>query len=127
MRRLLRFPFLLVVAVLAAGACGPDDENPATGGAQSEPSTARIVGEDTTFDVTELEASTGETLRITFDNRDDGVNHNLHVTGDGVDEQTEITAGPVTQTLEVTFGNSGEYTYVCDVHPQQMQATISVG
>lgn len=126
MRRLLR-SFLLLIAVLAAAACGPDDENPASGGAQSEPTTAMIVGEDISFDVTELQASTGETLRITFDNRDDGVNHNLHVTGDGVDEQTEVVAGPVTQTLEVTFESSGEYTYICDVHPQQMQGTITVG
>lgn len=126
MRRLPRSLFLPVVAVLVATACGPDDETPASGGAQSEPTTATIVGEDTAFDVTELQASTGETLRITFDNRDDGVSHNLHVTGDGVDEQTEIVAGPVTQTLEVTFGSSGEYTYVCDVHPQQMEGTITV-
>lgn len=112
--------------MLLATACGPDDESPASGGAQSEPTTATIVGENTTFDVTELQASTGETLRITFDNRDDGVSHNLHVTGEGVDEQTEIVAGPVTQTLEVTFVSSGDYTYVCDVHPQQMEGTITV-
>jgi plastocyanin len=126
-RRLRRSLFLPVaVVLLAAMACGPDDESPAAGGVQGESAPATIVGDDTTFDVTELQASAGETLRITFDNRDDGVSHNLHVSGNGVDEQTEITAGPVIQTLEVTFGSSGEYTYVCDVHPQQMEGTITV-
>lgn len=43
-----------------------------------------------------------------------------------MDEQTEIVVGPVIQTLEVTFGSPGEYTYVCDVHPQQMEGTITV-
>ena len=127
MRRLPRCLLLPVaVVLLAATACGPDDESPATGGVQGEPTTATIIGEDTAFDVTELQASAGETLRITFDNRDDGVSHNLHVTGEGVDEQTEIVAGPVTQTLEVTFEEPGVFTYVCDVHPQQMEGTITV-
>ena len=77
----------------------------------SEPPGGRgvtIVAEDTAFDTTNLDAAVGETLAITFDNRDDGIPHNLSVEGasDG-DAKTDIEQGPTTQTVEVSFDDAG--------------------
>jgi plastocyanin len=128
-------PMILVVALAAA--CGDDPEdstdaqNPllprsSPDGGEGGGSGATIVAEDIAFDRTEITASAGETLVITFDNRDDGVPHNLHVTGAAVDEKTEIADGPTTQSLEVTLAEPGEYGFVCDVHPAEMTGTITV-
>ena len=126
---------LLVAAALAltAAACGdttPDVDQGATTTGGDEPSAARdvtIVAKDTAFDTTTLDATVGETLTITYDNRDDGIAHNLHVEGvSGGDAKTDIEQGPTTQSLAVSFDDAGEFAYVCDVHPQQMRGTITV-
>jgi plastocyanin len=130
---MLSRPVLIAVALtIGAAACGDDDDptiggGGPIGGTEAAGAEATIVGEDTAFDVTSLDAQVGEPLTITFDNRDEGIQHNLHVEGtaDG-DAMTEITEGPVTQTLEVTFDEAGDFEYRCDVHPQQMQGTITV-
>jgi len=85
-----------------------------------------IVAQNISFDTTEISARVGESLDITFDNRDNGLQHSLHVrdTATG-DQKTEIAAGPVTQTLQVTFDRAGEHRYFCDVHPF-MTGTITV-
>jgi plastocyanin len=128
------------LAVLAVGvvatACGGSDSDadlstrpPSTEASSSADAgeSMTIVGEDIMFDTTELTATAGQELEITFDNRDDGVQHNLHVrdTTSG-DAMTEITEGPITQTLDVTFDQPGEFEYLCDVHPNDMTGTITV-
>ena len=122
-----------VVLALAAAACGDttpntDQSSDATG--ENSPTSARevtIAAADIAFDTTELDAAVGETLAISYDNRDDRVPHNLHVEG-GADGpvSTAIEEGPTTQSLEVTFTKAGEFEYFCEVHPQQMRGTITV-
>lgn len=82
-----------------------------------------LSAQNIAFSNTELSASAGE-VTITFDNRDDGVPHNLHLTGTGVDEATDIETGPATQQLRVRL-EPGTYTFVCDVHPQQMRGEVT--
>lgn len=120
-------PATLLLA-LGAAACGdttPDDTaSPATDRSATE---LALVAEDIAFDTTDLQAVAGSSVTITLDNRDDGVPHNLHVEGaDGGDAATEVASGPVTQELAVSFSTAGEYTYVCDVHPDTMNGTITV-
>ena len=100
----------------------PDDSLPAGDGSGA----VTIVAEDITFDTTEVSATLGESLDITFDNRDEGLAHSLHVrdTATG-DQKTEIAEGPVTQALSVSFDEAGEHQYFCDVHPF-MTGTITV-
>lgn len=129
-----RLAVLLAVIGLVAAACGKDDEPPASSGDPLTTSSAagsgggadtiELVGKDIAFDQTELTAPAGA-VTIAFDNQDDGTSHNLHVTGSGVDEKTDIEAGPITQTLELDL-EPGTYTYVCDVHPQQMTGDLEV-
>jgi len=124
----------VLAAALAAAACGGSDSDAdlSTNPVSTERSpgageSVTIVGEDTSFDTTELTAGVGQELDITFDNRDEGVQHNLHVrsTASG-DAMTEITEGPVTQTLTVSFDQPGEFEDLCDVHPDRMTGTITV-
>lgn len=139
-----RFAVSLLALASITAACGEDEpsQSSADGLATSDDSTepasddgvsagdgseaVTIVAEDIMFDTTELSAAVGETLHISFDNRDDGVDHSLHVrdTADG-DQMTDIAEGPVTQTMTVTFDQAGEYEYFCDVHPF-MTGTITV-
>lgn len=125
-RRMVRLATLLVAIALVGVGCNAD-----RGGAGNDGGTAadgaaelELVGKGTAFDTAELTASPGA-VTITFDNQDDGISHNLHVTGDGVDERTDIESGPTTQTLELDL-DEGTYTYVCDVHPQEMEGELTV-
>jgi plastocyanin len=96
----------------------------AAGENQGGAGTLELVAKGIAFDKTTLTAPAGS-VSFRFDNQDQGVPHNLHVSGNGVDEKTDIQGGPTTQalTLEVT---AGSYTYVCDVHPQQMKGQLTV-
>ena len=125
-----RLASILIALVLTAAACNADrgdggdasgDGGGDGGGVETE---ITLVGKDTAFDKTELTASAGS-VTITFDNQDDGLTHNLHVSGAGVDEKTNIESGPKTQTLEVDL-EPGTYTFVCDVHPQEMEGELVV-
>ncbi len=121
-------PILTLGAVLALGAAACGDTTP-TESAEPAPSEAEvtIVGDDLAFDTTELETAIGQTLSMTFDNREAGIAHNLHVEGTAAgDATTDIEEGPTTQTLAVSFDEAGEFEYFCDVHPQQMRGTITV-
>jgi plastocyanin len=120
---------LVLGAVLAFGAAACGDTTPAEPRESAEPAstTATIVGDDLAFDTTQLETAIGQTLSMTFDNREAGIAHNLHVEGTATgDATTDIEEGPTTQTLAVSFDEAGEFEYFCDVHPQQMRGTITV-
>ncbi len=129
-------PRTLVVPValaLSAAACGDTtpnaDQTVTTAGANGSSTTREvtITAENLAFDTTTLDATVGETLTITYDNRDDGIAHNLHVTGGtGGPVTTELEEGPVMQSLDVTFDDAGEFEFFCEVHPQQMSGTVTV-
>lgn len=129
----LRIMAVSAALVLGAAACGDTTPNVDRTTASSDtrgPSgvtDVTIVAEKITFDTTELEARVGETLTITYDNRDARIPHNLHVNGGtGGPAKTAIEEGPVTQSLKVTFEEAGTFEYFCEVHPQQMRGTITV-
>lgn len=104
----------VLVAGLALAACG--------GGGGG--TTLTLVADDVAFDTSTLSADAGE-ITINYQNDDDGVSHNLQVSGNGVDASTELAEGPVEQTL--TFeAEPGTYEYVCTVHPNEMTGTLEV-
>ena len=102
---------------------GSDDDD------GDDASAITLVGKNTLWDKTKLEAKSGD-VTFTIDNEDGGIVHNLHIykgtdnTGEDVGE-TELEAGPGTQTLTVTF-EPGTYFFVCDAHPATMVGTIEV-
>lgn len=114
----------LAVPLLVLGACGDDDSASAEATAAADDGSITIVADDLAFDPDTVSAPAGE-LGITLDNRDDGVPHNIVVTGNGVDAGTELEKGPVTQELTVDLPSPGDYTFVCEIHPA-MKGTIRV-
>lgn len=111
---------------VAAAACAGEDAVVAPSVADTV-RTVAIAAQNTAFDVTSLDVTSGAVVSFRFDNRDTAIAHNLHVEGaaDG-DAQTEVEPGPVQQTLRVRFDRPGSFDYFCDVHPQQMRGTITV-
>lgn len=83
-----------------------------------------LVAQNIAFDRTAITVPAG-TVTFEYDHRDSGILHNLHITGEGVDERTGIEPGPVRQRLTLRL-RPGTYTYVCDVHPQQMRGELTV-
>lgn len=83
-----------------------------------------LVARNIAFDRTAVTVPAG-TVTFEYDHRDSGIPHNLHVTGEGVDERTKIEPGPVRQRLSLRL-RPGTYTYICDVHPQQMRGELTV-
>ena len=84
-----------------------------------------ITGKNMAFDEECFQIEPGP-VEFTFVNDDDGVSHNLHVTGQGVNEATDLERGKVTQMLEAELTEPGTYKYVCDPHPT-MKGNIVVG
>jgi hypothetical protein len=63
------------------------------------------------------------TKQITVRDRASG--HNFHLTGPGVDRRTGVPfVGRRRWTVTLS---QGTYTYLCDVHPNTMRRTFSVG
>lgn len=132
---------VLAAMVLLGAACSGSDDDQSVGigrttttsdagrgggdGGEQGGGGLTISAEDIAFSTDTLTASSGE-FTVTFENNDDGIQHNFHVTVDGEDFKTEIEQGPTTQELELAIDEPGEYAFVCDVHPAQMTGTLVV-
>jgi plastocyanin len=126
-----RWPVALA-AVVALGACGDDGGSSAAPAGcraattEDEVTSVTLVAKDVAWDVDCLSLPADTDVDITIDNRDEDVNHNLHVLGlpDG-SPKTNLEQGPVEQHLTVR-APAGRYVYVCDVHPN-MKGDLEVG
>lgn len=81
-------------------------------------------GSELLFDPTEISVPAGATVRLTFTN-ESTVPHNLTF-DDPIDAATAAVVDPgESETIEFTAPESGEYTYVCTLHPG-MEGTLIV-
>jgi plastocyanin len=111
---------------LALGACGGRDESgpaPTVGCKDAQGGRVTLVADDLRWDTDCLRAAPGP-LTIEVDNRDDDVNHNVHLPDAPDSPATDLEAGPVTQALDVTLA-AGSYEFICDLHPN-MVGTLTV-
>jgi len=98
--------------------------------APAQPSAITLVASSVRFEQRSLAAPPGE-VTIAFDNRDQGIPHNVHVfrgndaSGDDIGA-TEIETGAIRQTLALGGLAAGSYFYQCDVHPSQMTGTLTI-
>ena len=117
---------LLVAALGALAACGGGDGG---AGLSSEPvpddPDVVVVAENMAFDPDAVEVPAEEPVTIVIDNRDDGVNHNIHIEDAPSPDKTPLERGPSQQALTVTLP-AGDYDFVCDIHPA-MTGTITAG
>ena len=130
-RRFLSAVLLVGASGTVAGCSGSEKGNAGaaqadgTLGSPSAPVTrATIVSPDSSFDVTTVHVPVGQPVEFTYDNRHEGVPHNLHVSGNGIDSLTPVRPGKIVQTLTVTFPEAGKYDYICDVHPDTMRGVV---
>ena len=89
-----------------------------------------IAAESLVFDTSELSLPSGAPSVIAFDNRDDGIPHNVSIyTEQGGTPlfEGEIVSGPTQIEYEVPPQEPGEYFFQCDVHPTTMTGTVTVG
>jgi plastocyanin len=109
---------LVLVAVLVA-ACGDGSEPTVAAGCRvASGGEVTLVAEDIAWD-TDCLRSTPGALTVVVVNRDEGVQHNLHLPDAPGDPKTPLAAGAITQELDLTL-EAGAYRYVCDIHPNMV-------
>lgn len=112
------------IALLAFGA--GEEESP---GGEGPAVVIALFAKDIAFDQTSLTVSAGEPFAIDFDNRDDGIQHNVQIF-DNPDFagspplDGSIITGLAKITYDVPALDPGTYFFRCVVHPAQMQGTI---
>ncbi len=86
-----------------------------------------IAAQGVQFDVDELRAPADADFQIAFDNRDQGVPHDVDIRDSGgqVLDDNEIVTGPTQVTYDVPALAAGEYVFVCSVHPNMVGALIA--
>jgi plastocyanin len=104
------------------GGGGPGGEGGPGGG-------LTVVAQDIAFDTSTIELVAGAPSKITFDNRDAGVQHNIAIYTDSSLETElfngELVTGPATVVYEIPPLEAGEYYFQCVVHPN-MNGTVVV-
>lgn len=119
-------------ALSACGDAGPEGEDGGRtpGAGRTEGSAAAPVTEVTIvsvgldFDVTTIFVPAGKPVTVTYDNRHEGVPHNVHVSGAGLDAKTPVRPGPIMQELVFTAPSAGRFDFICDVHPVTMKGVF---
>ena len=109
---------LLLVLAPVLAACGGDDEAATTPPAacrQVRGDEVTIAAENMAFADRCLTVVPG-TYAVTFDNRDEGTGHDLHITGPDVDARSRLFVGPGTDEFTVDLTRPGTYRYTCDPH-----------
>ncbi|HEX6419107.1 MAG TPA: cupredoxin domain-containing protein [Acidimicrobiales bacterium] len=114
---------VLLAAAGALAACGDDGGAAAPSEPVPADPDAVVVAEDMAFDPEHLAVPAGEPVTIVIDNRDDGVNHNIHIRDAPEPNRTDLEAGVSQQALTVTLP-AGDYEFVCDIHPN-MAGTVT--
>lgn len=118
--------------------CGQTARPPAPAGdpALIEPfdgQTVEISAFGIAFDTDTITIEADGQVRIRFENRDEGVDHNIAVYSGSAD-LTEVSAGsvglifagPDADDTVFDIPAAGEYFFRCDVHPTQMTGTFTV-
>ena len=103
-RRFVLWAVTLAVAAGVLAACGG-------GSAALEPLNVTIHAKDIAYDITQMTATAGQTINVTYIN-DGALDHTFLI--DNVITEQKITAGATT-TFSFTAPDAGTYTYYCNV------------
>jgi plastocyanin len=128
--------FVLGAAGMYGGAQLVDEEKVAAadggGGVPGGPVNVTVLGQNILFSPRNIVASPGAQVTVIFDNRDAGVQHNIHFFANrgrtATLARSEIITGPaVDPPLTFTAPTAaGNYPFICDVHPDTMTGTLTV-
>ncbi|CAN5145366.1 hypothetical protein BH20ACT24_BH20ACT24_13050 [soil metagenome] len=121
---------VVIVAGGVALGLGGEAEGEGEGTDGPGPTAITLTAEGTAFDTTELSLPGGTEVALTLDNRDDAVQHNFSMYTDETGSEAlfsgEIITGPSAVTYTFDSPQPGEYYFRCDVHPTQMEGTVTV-
>ncbi len=120
---------LFVAFTLVACSTGDGDASePAGGRATVSGGAVEITAADLAFPVTTIQATAGAAFTITLVNND-SVPHNISIYaeegGELLAEGTVINGGETVE-LRVDPLDAGEYYFMCDLHPADMNGTLVV-
>jgi cytochrome c oxidase subunit 2 len=91
--------------------------------------TLQLSAFNVAYEQADLTAPAGTPFSIEFDNKDNGVPHNVAIHRDSATGQEvfkgDIFNGPAKRTYDVPALNAGTYAFVCTVHPN-MTGTLTV-
>jgi plastocyanin len=115
---------------VAGGTAGPGGSAAPSGGpvGPGGPGGVAITASGIKFDVTTLKAPADKPFKITFDNKDDKINHDVDIldaTGAKVFDMKDFT-GPAVKTVDVPALKAGTYKFECSIHPVQMNGELTV-
>jgi plastocyanin len=100
------------------------------GGATGGPANVTITAKNIAFDKRSIAISTGVDVTITFVNSDAGVLHNIafytNRSATSAIAKGATFAGPGEEQVKFVAPAPGSYFYRCDVHPDQMNGTLTV-
>lgn len=98
---------------------------PETPGPPAGPPAASLASTELAFDTTTLSVPAGREFGLEFENRS-SLPHNVSVRDSGGKAlfTGETITGPRTITYRVPALDAGTYSFVCDVHPEQMTGTL---
>lgn len=107
-----------------SGAPAPSGEPGPSAGPAGPP--VAISALNIAFDQTALTVTAGAPFPMLFDNKDNGVPHNVEIkdAGGASVYQGEIFNGPAQKTYDVPALTAGSYTFICTVHPN-MTGTLT--
>lgn len=107
------------VPTIPPGASQPADPTPVGG---SGPPGARITAFNLAFDPATLTVPAGEPFTIVFDNRDQGIPHDIVIKDPAGNElvKSAIITGPAREELGIGALEPGTYPFVCTIHPNMV-------
>ncbi|HEX2031677.1 MAG TPA: cupredoxin domain-containing protein [Actinomycetota bacterium] len=106
--------------------------SPQAAGATAAPAPAasdvEIAADEVAFDTEELDVPAGEPFTLAFENRGQGVPHNVSIYEDPSASEGlfvgDVVNGPATITYQIPALPEGDYFFRCDVHPTTMTGTV---
>jgi plastocyanin len=112
------------------GTTGPGGSAAPSGGPAGSggPGGIALTASGIKFDQATLTAPADKPLKITLDNKDAGVNHDVDVldaAGAKVFDMKDFT-GPAVKTVDVPALKAGTYKFECSIHPAQMSGVLTV-
>ena len=115
---------------VAGGTTGPGGSAAPSGGPAGPggPGGLAITASGIKFDVTTLKTAADKPFKITFDNKDDKINHDVDIldaSGAKVFDMQDF-AGPAVKTVDVPALKAGTYKFECSIHPAQMNGELTV-
>lgn len=114
------FAVVMVVAAGIAGAVKGERQFGEHGGGEGEGKDFKIVAKDIAFDLDELDLPAETAVKLQFENKDEGVPHNVGIYVDKGGKEIfkgETITGPKTAEYKFDSPDSGTFYFQCDIHP----------